>query len=347
MSNLKEILADEAGRILGNLCTPEAVNAAGGGGLSSALWSAVESSGLHHACLGEADGGAGLGLGDALPMVRRFANFAAPVPIADALLGSILLQRAGLALPQGLLALAHGPVTLAATATGRSRVPYGRHAARIVLWQAQGEGVRVALLDPVGQTFTQGLNLAGEAIDVVELAGAPLLAIGQAAMSADDLLAWGALLRAAQLVGVMEQALALAVEHANTRVQFGRSLSAFQAVQHSLVVAFGECAAATAAMETAAALSFERPHALAVPAAKIRAGKAATVVARTAHQVLGAMGYTHEHALHQYTRRIWSWRDEFGAEAEWSRKLGAQARQHAQTGNPDGLWDWITVKGIA
>lgn len=347
MSDLKEILADEAERMLADLCTPESVNAAGGGGFPLALWNAIESSGLHQACVSEAAGGAGLGLDAALPMARRFANFAAPVPIADVLLASVLLERAGLAQPQGLVALAHAPVTLGSTASGRSRVPYGRHAASVLLWQPQGDALRIALLDASTASLARGENLAGEASEVLELSDTPVLAVGQAAMSADDLLAWGALLRAAQLVGVMEAALALAVEHANTRVQFGRTLSSFQALQHSLVVAFGECAAATAAMEAAAALSVERPHALAVPAAKIRAGKAATLVARTAHQVLGAMGYTHEHALHQYTRRIWSWRDEFGTEAEWSRKLGAQARQRAQAGKRDGLWDWITAGGVA
>lgn len=349
MSELKEMLVDQAGRMLADLCTPESVNAAEKGGFSPALWNALESSGLHQACLGEASGGAGISLGDALPMVRRFANFAAPVPIADALLASVLIERAGLAQPPGLIALAAAPVTLGPTASGRSRVPYGRHAAGIVLWQPEGDGLRIAVLDAATATpsMVRGENLAGEPADLLELGAAPLLATGRAAMSAEDLLAWGALLRAAQLVGVMEKALALAVEHASTRVQFGRTLSAFQAVQHSLVVAFGECAAATAAMEAAAALSGGRPHALAVPAAKIRAGKAATVAARTAHQTLGAMGYTHEHPLHQYTRRIWSWRDDFGTEAEWARKLGAQARLHAQAGNPDGLWNWITLGGVA
>lgn len=347
MSDLKEMLADQAGRMLADLCTPESVNAAGQGGFSPALWDAIESSGLHQACLGEAAGGAGLGLNEVLPMVRRFANFGAPVPIADALLASVLIERAGLAQPPGLIALAAAPVTLDSTASGRARVPYGRHAAGVVLWQPQDDGLRIAVLDAATAGLVRGENLAGEASDLLELGAAPLLASGRAAMSAEDLLAWGALLRAAQLVGVMEKALALAVEHASARVQFGRPLSAFQAVQHSLVIAFGECAAATAAMEAAAALSSERPHALAVPAAKIRAGKAATVAARTAHQTLGAMGYTHEHPLHQYTRRIWSWRDDFGTEAEWARKLGAQARLHAQAGNPDGLWNWITLGGAA
>ncbi|MGQ0503541.1 MAG: acyl-CoA dehydrogenase family protein [Panacagrimonas sp.] len=345
--DLKDLLRDEAGRMLADLCTPEAVNAAGHGGIARALWDAVEASGLHRSCVGEEAGGAGLTLGDALPMLRRFANFAAPVPMADALLSAGLLDRAGIEAPEGLIALAHGPLTIDAAASGTTKVPYGRHAGFVVAWQPQGDALRVALLETTGARFEPGENLAGEPIDTLDASSATFRAIGSADLSADDLLAWGALLRSALLVGLAERALELAVEHANTRVQFGRTLSVFQALQHSLVVAFGECAAAAAAMESAGALSPQRPHALAVPAAKIRAGKAATLIARTTHQVLGAMGYTHEHALHQYTRRIWSWRDEFGTEAEWARKLGAEARLQARSGQTAALWDWITARGDA
>lgn len=345
--DVKDLLRDEAGRMLANLCTPEAVNAAGHGGMARALWAAVEGSGLHLSCVSEAAGGAGLSLGDALPMLRRFANFAAPVPMADALLAALLLDRAGVEMPAGLVALAHVAVTFGDSAGGQVKVPYGRHAACVVVWQAQGDKLRVALLDTSGARFEHGENLAGEPIDILDACNVRTLASGLADLSADDVLAWGALLRSALLVGLAERALELAVEHANTRVQFGRTLSVFQALQHSLVIAFGECAAAAAATETAGSLSPDRPHPLAVPAAKIRAGKAATLVARTTHQVLGAMGYTHEHALHQYTRRIWSWRDEFGTEAEWARKLGAEARLQAQSGQPAALWDWITARGNA
>jgi acyl-CoA dehydrogenase len=34
------------------------------------------------------------------------------------------------------------------------------------------------------------------------------------------------------------------------------------------------------------------------------------------------MGFTQEHPLHFATRRLWSWRDEFGAEAFWQARIG-------------------------
>ena len=43
----------------------------------------------------------------------------------------------------------------------------------------------------------------------------------------------------------------------------------------------------------------------------------------------GAIGFTHEHALNHSTRRLWSWRDEFGNEAEWGRRVGEAAGEGA------------------
>ena len=338
MSELRDIVAQTAERMLGDLCSPAVVNAATPGGLALELWQALETSGLHRACVTEEAGGAGLSIAGALPMVGAFARCAAPVPIAEALLAAMLLERSGVALPQGVVTLGETAVSLTRTASGRTRAPYARHATHVVLWHPEGAELRVALVGLAGVRLKLAVNIAGEPRDELDLAEAPMVATGTAPLSADELMAHGALLRAAQLVGCMEKTLDLVREHVTTRVQFGRPLSAFQAVQHSLAIAYGESSAARAAVEAAGALSAERPLFLGVAAAKIRAGKAGTAVARTAHQALGAMGYTHEHALHQYTRRIWSWRDEFGSEAEWAKRLGAAARSKSA----EEFWAWIT-----
>ena len=343
MSPLQQALVETAGRLLGDLCPPAVVNAADPGGIALELWTAIEKCGLHRACLTEAAGGADLTPGDTLPMVSAFARFAAPVPIAEALLAAMLLERAGVGVPPGIVSLAEAAVSLSRGATGRARAAYARHAGHLVLWHPEGTGLRIALLDATGLAPRRAENIAGEPRDSFELAKAPLLATGDIPMSAEELLAHCALMRAAQLVGAMEKTLDLAIEHVTTRTQFGRPLSAFQAVQHGLALAFGQIAAARAAVEAAGAPGLERPRFLAVAAAKIRAGKAGAAVARAAHQALGAMGYTHEHPLHQYTRRIWSWRDEFGSESEWARRLGAAARSKSAL----EFWAWITDTGVA
>jgi hypothetical protein len=60
---------------------------------------------------------------------------------------------------------------------------------------------------------------------------------------------------------------------------------------------------------------------------------------RLAYQVHGAIGFTHEHSLHRLTRRLWSWRDEFGTESHWSRELGKEVL----AAGADALWPMITA----
>ena len=129
------------------------------------------------------------------------------------------------------------------------------------------------------------------------------------------------------------------VQYAGERQQFGRPLGRFQAIQMELAEMAGEVTA-VAALVDAAVQATERGESLvpAAAAAKVRAGAAVEVVARLAHQVHGAIGFTQDHKLHHLTRRLWSWRDEAGSELAWSRVLGAGVLADG----PDGLWPALT-----
>ena len=115
-------------------------------------------------------------------------------------------------------------------------------------------------------------------------------------------------------------------------------------MQHNLAVLAGEAAAAGAAAD-AAAIAIERFGAQdsrsfrAVAAAKIRAGEAAGSGAAIAHQVHGAIGFTREYSLQQRTRRLWSWRDDFGTETEWADELG----RAVVAAGADNLWADLTL----
>ena len=137
-------------------------------------------------------------------------------------------------------------------------------------------------------------------------------------------------LRSALMAGAIERSLALAVEYANLRVQFGRPIGKFQAVQQNIAVLATQAAAARAAAEAGSEAIDEwldgvgepLTQSIAAASAKIRTGEASGQACAIAHQVFGAIGFTEEHELHRFTKRLWSWRDECGNEAFWSRDLG-------------------------
>ena len=144
---------------------------------------------------------------------------------------------------------------------------------------------------------------------------------------------------AALMAGAMKRILELAVGYAGERQQFGRPIARFQAVQQGLAVLASETAAAQRATDGAIECVDEGNLLFQIAAAKARVGEAAGVVAEIAHQVHGAMGFTHEHTLHHFTRRLWAWRDECGNESEWQRWLGEQIAGEGA----DALWEVLTA----
>ncbi len=158
--------------------------------------------------------------------------------------------------------------------------------------------------------------------------------LAEAGASPAELRQRAALMRSVQMVGALERVRDLTLRYAAERQQFGQPLNRFQAVQQQLAELAGEVALAEAGVEAALA----HPTALRVAAAKVVAGQAAGRASAIAHQVHGAIGFTHEHPLHRFTTRLWRWRDEHGTEATWSESLGALlARAGA-----DRIWEVLT-----
>jgi acyl-CoA dehydrogenase len=133
------------------------------------------------------------------------------------------------------------------------------------------------------------------------------------------------------------------VRYAGERIQFGRPIGRFQAVQQQLALAAAEVAAASAAAEAAARVATgdgigAASTRFAIAAAKARTSEAAGAVARIAHQVHGAIGFTREHDLRLFTTRLWAWREEDGSDAEWNTEVGAMAL----AAGPDELWPIVS-----
>jgi acyl-CoA dehydrogenase len=270
-------------------------------------------------------------------------------------------------------------VTLGANGTlsGSLRaVPFARDAAHIaVAARREAGGSAVALVATSQARLTEGTSMGGDPLDAVAFNGARPVAVkdAPAGCDGDGLLLMGAAARAMQMAGALEAILDISVAYANERVAFERPIAKFQAVQHNLARLAGETAAAVAAAGSAAEALGDRsggnpditgsaappslslPHKgggdaaarrfdegifLEVAAAKIRVGEAATEGAGIAHQVLGAIGYTQEHVLHRFTRRLWAWRDDFGNESSWAVKLGTLVAAKGA----DGLWPMLAAR---
>ena len=302
-----------------------------------ALWQELLALGLTKAALAAEDGGADLMLSDLLPILGRLAYHALPVPIAETAIALTLARHSGFLPPSAWFdeALSFGLIDPQGRLSG---LAFGQACRAVLVAKGQGDHASLAWIDIRSPSTARvaGRNLAGEAC--VDLQW-PITALdglhSQPLPHADRwLMQAGALLRSVQMSQAMSKALHLSLQFANERVQFGKPIGKFQAVQHMLAVMASEVAAASAIVQ-AATDAFARsswPDAADadrcewwVGAAKARCGEAASKVFEIAHQVHAAMGYTREHVLHFTTRRLLVWRDSFGAESYWQQLIGRQA----------------------
>jgi acyl-CoA dehydrogenase len=342
---ISRILLDQADRLFAQHLSREARAAAETGAWPENLWQAVAAAGLPLAMVPEAAGGAGLAPGDALRLVRRSGFHALPLPLAETMLGNALWAATGeKPLAQPVSFSATPPISLRGAGDNvlldgdAGAVPWGDVAWLLVIAEDAAGGRHLALVAPPEAALPQRRNLAFEPRPKRHLAGVRPVALRPAPrLATPGLRALGAVLRAQQMVGAMERALDYALLYANERQQFGRPIGKFQAVQHMLASAAGQFAAATAAADQALEAWGGADVEFAAALAKARVGEAAGKIAEIVHQVHGAMGFTQEHSLHFLTRRLWSWRDECGNEAEWQRVIGARVMQ----AGGEALWPML------
>ena len=300
-------------------------------------WAAIEDAGFGILLVDEASGGFGGDWTDFLALMREAGARALPAPLGETVLGSWCASRAGLQAPSGRASIAvevDGDISGGRFSGALRRVPWGRHVETVVS-VASGQ----AWVLPVSAARVEArTSPAGEPRDDLHFSEA---AAKPVALDV-DLRLCAALMRVGQIAGAADSALAMSIEHVNSRKQFGRPLAKFQAVQQNLAVLAAEVAAVNTAGQ-AAALARDRDPAgdgawLEIAAAKLRANRAVGTVTSIAHQVHGAIGFTEEYPLHRLTRRMMGWRSEYGNDRYWAERLGARV---ARLGGA-GLWHEIT-----
>lgn len=309
--------------------------------LDQDLWARLEALGLTRLTGSPARGGSGGSWVDAAALLGLAAAAGAPVPLAEHdLLAGWLLEAADLPDDGRLRTVCRpDPSGVALNVTWARDVEV-----LVALWEDRDDW-RVSAV-PVDRTIVEpSRNLAGEPSDTVEFDLEDLEAGALVAHEiGEQFHLRGALARSAQVVGAMERVVEVVLGHANERVQFGRPLARFQAVQHLVSDIAAETALARAATDAAVARAvasdWDDPGMLfAVGVAKSCVGHAASVVVRNAHQVLGAIGTTLEHELQTLTRPILVRRSEFGSLHEWDETLTALA----SSAGYDRLWPLVTT----
>ncbi|MCC7282799.1 MAG: acyl-CoA dehydrogenase family protein [Acetobacteraceae bacterium] len=348
----ESLIEATADRLFADHISPRLLAAAEQGQFASAAWREVEEAGLPRALVPEEAGGFGMPAAEALSILRIAGKHAVPLPLAETMAACWLLAGAGLGIPEGPLSIAPAAKGAALTLSRRGtswhlggtapRIPWGRDAVAVaVLAEHQGTAM-VASVAQGAFTVTPGANLAREPRDTLTFdATLAADAVAPAAPGTDGpaLHALGAAMRSLQMAGAMAALLDMTTRYALDRTQFGKPIGKFQAIQHSLAILGSHQAAAGAAATGAAEAVGDGLRWFPIAVAKVRTGEAAGLCAGLAHQVHGAIGFTYEHTLHFLTKRLLSWRNEFGNEAEWSLRLG----HHLAAAGPDRLWSEITA----
>ena len=340
-SPAQTLLQQSARTFLQSRCPPERVQALAldPRGFAGDLWKEIASLGWPGLLIAPEQGGSGGGLADALALMEELGRACFPGPfVASAVVATTALGLAGGRRAADLLAgLAGGerictlalleepgrlapdqmtlPIAAPGRLSGRKLFVPDAHAATDVIVAGRGPAGPAALLLPMDRPGITAWPLDSMTGDKLFE-----LTVAEVEVHADDRLgpagaAWtvlgpalraGALARAAEMAGAAQRVLDLCVEHARVRVQGGRPIGGYQAVQHACADLYRDVESARwLTWEAEWAVTSGRPDAeAAVAAAKAYGAEAALRVARRGHQIMGAIGYSEEHPLHLLHKRI-------------------------------------------
>jgi alkylation response protein AidB-like acyl-CoA dehydrogenase len=270
-------------------------------------------------------GGLGLGLFEAALVAEAFGAAATPAAFIGAHLLAPLALAAGGGQGERLKAIAQGRLAMGVALSEHTGARAG---AGLVAQGATLNGRTVFVIDIEADAFivadkagglhiveanAPGLSIVRmPTIDATRRTGELVFDAAPAERLSDDpaiirrLIDAGRIAYAADMLGAAQCMLDQAVAYAKQREQFGRPIATFQAVKHM-------CAEMAAALEPARALVWYGAHAFDTKAAdasiaachaKAHLSEVATMIAKTATEVHGGMGFTDLVGLHFWFKRI-------------------------------------------
>lgn len=284
-----------------------------GGRYGDGLWDELRELGWPGIFIGEEHGGQGLGAVELAVLAEELGYALAPLPFLSNAAAGLALQHAGSEeqrrrwLPG--IASGEAPGTLAVVdPDGRlgGGAPAGREAGLVP--DARAAAV-IVVVDGASAWLVERADADVEPVDAIDATrrfarvrsdgGDPLPGAADAGVDR----ACAAL--AAELTGVSQRAMEMAVEYARERTQFDRPIGAYQAVSHRCAQMLLETEGARSASYHAAWAADAEPGTLARAAsmAKAYASDAGWRVAASSLQVHGGIGFTWEHDLHFLMKR--------------------------------------------
>jgi alkylation response protein AidB-like acyl-CoA dehydrogenase len=367
-------LRDAAASLLDDACSTARVRAVAATDhhLDDDLWAAMAEQGWPAIERSEADGGLGLGMVEVAVLCEQLGRHLAPVPYAGTVVAHGALTSA---IEEGALD-AGGATTLGDSDVGEwaRRLSTGE-AIGAMAWSSRTDAVRAkrdgggtwrltGRSDPVVDgpdadvivvfaesddapavfalvTGDGGRPGAEPAMDRtrslgwLELADSPALRLGDE-RAADAILDRALCALCAEMLGAADVVLAMTVQYAKDRVQFGRPIGGFQAVKHRCADMLVDVEGMRSAAYYAAwAVGAGDPDASAAAStAKVWCSDAARRVMASGLQVHGGIGFTWEHDLHLFLKRSQLDQVSFGDAAYHRERIARILRSRAEAGLP-------------
>ncbi len=312
-------LRDGARSLLDGLASPARVRAhlAGGEPYDAKLWQAMVEQGW-------VDPDLGLGFVEAAVLVEEVGSHVAPAPFT-----STLLAASALAGTRWAERLASGGIGAVGWSTGgrggRALVPYAPVADVVVLGS------------PAGLVAVEQRPAAEPAMDLTRCVGWVSADGGEEVggpAEAAALLDRGAVATSAESLGAASRVLDLSVEHARTRVQFGKPIGSFQAVKHRCADMLVDLEGMRSTTYHAAwSIAAGDPDAsVAASTAKVWCADAGRRIMASGLQVHGGIGFTWDLDLHLFLKRAQLDQVTFGDAPFHRERLGELLRDRITSG---------------
>ena len=263
------------------------------------IWDEVVELGWTGIFIDEEHGGQGLGTVELVILQEELGYSLAPLPFLSNVAAGLVIQHAGSDEQKSkwLPGIASGETRATLAASDDALVPDGDTAELFVVLENGSASVverSAADVEPVrtidaARRYAQVRASGGEALEGDIEAGLNRVHVAIAA----------------ELTGVAQRAMEMAVEYAKDRKQFERPIGAYQAVAHRCAQMLLETEGARSTSYYAAWTAEAEPETLPLSAAMARAyaGDAGWRVTASALQVHGGIGFTWEHDLHWFLKR--------------------------------------------